>query len=492
MIALIESGDALAMVCADVSGRKNSYNYVYPAFTIREYDAIYMSGVTGTESDLRVVQDEYYQGDISVFYTFLAGGDTGYAGMAGAIRERYVASGLLSGLGDSRALPLYVTLLGAVENRKRFVGVPYDSFEVMTTYGQAETIVQSVYDRTGADIYARFMGWFNNGINHNIAASISLIGALGNKTSLQDLDRMMERLGGGLYPDVQFQITSYISNPGYSYYRDASRGLSRYTAIDAVRSRSRLRKGGTGWEQVSYINSPRAVPGHVDGFIQSYGKYGLSTLSLRDLGGYIASDHRKNHTIDRETAKNIAQEQISKIGAAYPGLLLDKANIYAFPYASHIVGAPDGADRFYIIDGEAPFYQMIVHGYIDYACQIINTNDTYDYDLTLLKMLEYGASPSYILTYEPSSQLKRTLAEQYYSTLYTDWIDVIEEQYGVLNTINNYVRTAVITGHIKHAQGVYETVYSNGVSVFVNYGEKDKNIDGITVPSRGYATRVLP
>ena len=491
MVALIESGDALATVTADVSGRKNSYNYVFPSFTLRETDTMYMSGVTGTESDMRVIQDNYFQGDISILYTFLAGEESGYSDMAATLRAHFADGGGFQKLEESPSLPMYITLLGAVETKKHLVGVPFNSLEVMTTYSQAETILRSLYDRTGAGLFVRYLGWFNNGINHTVASHISLIGSLGNRSALVDLNDMLEATGGKLFPDVQFQLTAFIGNWRYSKTREASRWMDGFTARDAPIGRVLLRKNGSGLiDSVTYINSPRSVPYHVDGFIDSYSSFGLDSLSLRDLGTYLASDYRRGYTIDRETAKLVAQEQITKLDKVYPDLMLLHANCYALPYASHIVEAPLGADMYYIIDEEVPFYQMVIHGYIDYSGEAVNISDTFDERTTLLKMLEYGANPYYILTYEPSSLLDRTLAAPYYSTCYSDWADTIEEQYSVLNEINNHVRTETITAHVKRSEGVYETVYSNGFSVLVNYSDTGVTVDGIEVAPKGYAVRL--
>lgn len=48
----ITGGDALAIVNADVSGKLNSYNYVYPEFCVREIELLNMFGVSGNQADV--------------------------------------------------------------------------------------------------------------------------------------------------------------------------------------------------------------------------------------------------------------------------------------------------------------------------------------------------------------------------------------------------------------------------------------------------------
>lgn len=52
----ITGGDALAIVNADVSGKLNSYNYVYPEFCVREIELLNMFGVSGNQADVPVLE----------------------------------------------------------------------------------------------------------------------------------------------------------------------------------------------------------------------------------------------------------------------------------------------------------------------------------------------------------------------------------------------------------------------------------------------------
>ena len=46
---------------------------------------------------------------------------------------------------------------------------------------------------------------------------------------------------------------------------------------------------------------------------------------------------------------------------------------------------------------------------------------------------------------------------------------------------------SAMTDHGQVAEQVYNPVYANGVTVYVNYGDADYVADGVSVPAQGYA-----
>ena len=78
----ITGGDALAIVNADVSGKLNSYNYVYPEFCVREIELLNMFGVSGNQADVPVLENDIYDENLTVCYSFLSGDEADYSGMA--------------------------------------------------------------------------------------------------------------------------------------------------------------------------------------------------------------------------------------------------------------------------------------------------------------------------------------------------------------------------------------------------------------------------
>jgi hypothetical protein len=486
--AMIQDGDAIASIQADISGKLNSYNYVFSYFNLRDNEQLSMFGATGSEADLPVVDNKMYSGNITIKYTFLNKENANYSGMARYYQNQLVKGGILTRLDDSRDMPFYLDILGGFEKRALFVGIPYKTTYAMTTFEEAGKIVDALREQGIKNIRLRYMGWFNDGYYHDIAKSVHVIGKLGGKSGLRKLGAKLEESGGRLFPDVAFQKVSYTSNSFLPTF-EASRYISGISVCLSPYNPATMRMWTRFDDAVYYIQSPAVLPKVVDGFAASYTKLGLKGLSLRDLGDILASDKRRKRPIDREFAKDIGTGQLDKLDKAAEGMMIEGGNSYALAYASDLTCMPDSSNQFFIADEEVPFYEIVVHGFIDYTGGPFNLNSAYNHEEEVLKMLEYGVAPHYSWTYEETSKLKNTSMEYMFSTHYTDWMDDAVKIYGENVQIQSKLRTQKMTEHIRHKEGVYEMKYQNGASVYVNYTNTPFNTSGITVKARSYAVK---
>jgi len=291
--------------------------------------------------------------------------------------------------------------------------------------------------------------------------------------------------GGELYPDVTFSF-SPVKKKNYSVPKEASRTLDGFSAVYAIeQNRVTLRRQGFYYENFGYINSPRIIADYIDSFVNKYEKWGFDTLSVRDMGDILTSDANQRYNLNRELTRIMYEQELEKLGGIYSNILINGGNDYALRHASGVTGAPAGASMFYIFDTEVPFYQMVLHGLIPYAGYPVNLSDNTD-DLYELKMAEYGAAPYFLWTYQPTSDMRWTGYNRFYSTQYGDWMDKAVDIYHRLSAVQSRVESAQMTGHIFHDNGVNEAIYSNGISVYVNYTYTDAVIDNISIPARGY------
>ncbi|MCD7841983.1 MAG: DUF5696 domain-containing protein, partial [Lachnospiraceae bacterium] len=167
-------------------------------------------------------------------------------------------------------------------------------------------------------------------------------------------------------------------------------------------------------------------------------------------------------------------------------VMLNDANDYAFAYADDIINVPLTGNDYYIIDEDVPFYEMLIHGYIDYSGDVINLSDTSDETDIILSLIENGASPHYMFSYQSSSDIKNTSVNYFYSTEYSTWSDDALYVYTEVNNALKYVNGAEIVEHEILSSNVRAVTYSNGVTIYVNTGTKDETVDGVKVPARSY------
>jgi hypothetical protein len=482
--AVIEKGDGIASINADISGRNNNYNHIFASFAIRGEDelTLYKGNVV---EDIQLLTEVRYEGDVQVRYSFLSGEEANYSGMAKNYRDSLERQDVLKPISEDGDMPFYMSVLGAVDKRKTLLGVPYKGMTSMTTFNEAGKIVDQLESDDVTNIRMRYLGWFNEGINHIIPAKVKLDGILGGKKDLNLLASKLEENGGKLYPDVAFQHV-YQDEGNFAPASDAARFVTREEA-----SRTPYNRAFNSMDfdlGIYYLLSPAKLPYYVDQFMDGYDKMDNDAVALRDLGDLLHADYRVSRVIFRDTAKNIVIEQLGKIKERYPNMLITGGNAYALAYADQLVNVPTSTSLFSIADQEVPFYQMVIHGYVDYAGSPINLAEEQDVQMNLLRSIELGAAPHFLWTYESSSKLKFTPYDQMFSTHYTSWYDQAVDMYKQVNEVLSGLRSTKIAKHIYHAKGVVEVQYENGISVYVNYTDETVTVNGTQVGAKNFNT----
>lgn len=486
--AVIEKGDAIASIAADISGKKNSYNFIHSSYTLRGEDELEL--YTGsTIQEIQLLNEEIYKGDIQVRYSFLGKEKASYSGMAELYRNKLVAEQALHPLEAGGEIPFYLDMLGAVDKQKSLLGVPYRSEIAMTSYGQAGQIAEQL-KRDGVDrLLMRYVGWSAKGVNHTAPSKLKTESVLGSKSELKELSEKLEQSGGMLFPDVAFQKI-YHDDGSFAPSSDASRFVTREEAelypYNRALNRMDMTLGGY------YLLSPAKLPYYVDAFMSKYADFGINSVSLRDLGSVLSSDFRVSRVIQRETAKQIVEEQLGKLDQGTGQTMIAGGNAYAWPYSDHLINVPAASSGFVLTDEEVPFYEMVIHGYINYSGAPVNLSDEQDLKQQLLRAVELGAAPHFSWSYEPSSKLKYTHFDDMYATYYQDWYDQAVSMYKEVSKVLSPVQNAQIVNHIRHQEGVVEVQYSNGISIYVNYTDKDVSVQGFNVGAGQYGIEGEP
>ena len=485
-LSIIEEGDGIASIEADVAGRINSYNSIYSSFIIKESGEITLAGGERSNTVYLFQKGEFHE-DMSIRYVFLENENANYAGMASYYQDYLAEKHQLEQLESKGDIPFYLELNGAIWKRKTFLGIPYKSLEPLTTFDEAETIVQELLDSNISNVKLRYTGWFNDGVNHKIPNKVRIDRKIGGKKGLESFEQFLTENEIGFYPDVAFSSV-YRNTIGFSPTRDASRFITRRIAEIYPDNLA------TNWRDMAnrtpfYLLSPAKLPSYVDKFITDYKALNMNGLSLRDLGEDIHSDYREKKVINREQAKKIADDQISKLAEQFPDILAVGGNAVVLPYAKSILNVPLESSGFNITDHSVPFYQMVIHGYIDYAGSPVNLSADQNPQQQLLKALETGSNLYFNWFYEEPSSIKETEFNHLFSSNYKLWLDDAITMYNEANEVLNEVREKSITSHKKLIEGVYETTFGEDYSVIVNYNEKTVVVDGITIEAENYKIR---
>ena len=170
----------------------------------------------------------------------------------------------------------------------------------------------------------------------------------------------------------------------------------------------------------------------------------MTDAAPESLGTDLNSDFDTDEPYNREDSKAFTQELLQNLSDKYP-VMIDGGNSYAIPYASHILSAPIDSSHYTRASETVPFFGMVYHGYVNYAGSPTNMSGDTNYEK--LKMIESGASPYFMLSYENTSLLKIYYSYlKYYSVNYENWREDAVSIYNEINALlGGNVSTAVIS-----------------------------------------------
>jgi len=503
LVAHVYSGQALATVNANVAGltagvgATTSQNHAWFSFQLRTSQPLTMGGLPGVASgDMRVVQENAYTGDLTIMYHFIAGENPGLGEMAQAYQQFLVEQGALTPLAGPGDRTFYLDLLGAVDVQRHILGTPYMTLESMTTMEDAHRFVDMLNAAGITPIQMQLHGWFNRGVNHDVAKQVNVINDVGTAAELRAMNDRLRADGGGLNPVVNFMLTNYYSR-NFSRTFEVSRDVAGFlgfmsrVARDVLLTRTSIHRND--WFVLVH---PGVIPAHLDDFLPNFERrVGIDGLALADMGDVLSESVYRRNPIDREHSRLLISEQMGRIEAEIPNLVIFGGNDYSFPFASHLVDVPTDTDRFFIIDYEVPFYSMVLHGFIEFAGTATNMRENFSPTNALLNSMTTGAAPRYILTAQPTRNTQFSPHERFYSTHYVNWMEMAIWHYYHFNNVfaplrgEQMVDFRVLSGRrddIVIPQQVTVTIFSDGTRIYVNNTYHTFEYYGVIIPPRWF------
>lgn len=476
--AIIEKGEALGTVRADIAGKIHDYNRIYPEFTTTPVGVVSRDAVGAVWR----FQEDIYKGDFVIRYSFLAGDDANYAGMARLYRQYLIDKYQLEERPTADHIPFYLELVGAIDKRKPIMGVARDVVVPLTTFKEAQIIIDDLMEAGIDHITVKYSGWLAGGLKHDFPVKAEVEKVVGTAKELQDLDAYLEARGGKLYPSVGLlNVYRNTAFNGFSTRKDAAVRVNQLPADVSYYNLDLYTRG----DFSHWVISPRKLDPFVDRFLASYERYQIQRLSVFDIAREVNSDFRENALVDRVESQKVILRQLGKIEEKGFDLMVDYGNGYAIPYAAAILNLPTCSSQRNITDVDLPFYQMVIRGLVDYAGSPINLSGSYRQ--ALLRAVETGSYPYFIGSFAPSSEVKNTKYASLYALHYRDWLQEAKEIYKELDELLREVQGQSISDWQVLAENVHQTTFENGLSVIVNYNLEPVTVNGMVIPGQDYA-----
>ena len=302
LLVEVEEGSTTSVIQAEISGKYNDYNYAFPIFVFRNVDNLRNFG--NSVSDVFVMEEDIYDINATVRYTFLGEDYSGYDGLANYYREKLIAKGVLTPLEKSGDLPFYYDVIGGVKETAHILGIQRLGTFAMTTFEEAGEMAKDLAASGITNQVMNLQGWFNEGYYHDAPHDIRIVRDMGSKSDLEALNETLEELGGTLYADVEFQRVTF-ADTGFDWQSEGSRyyGAGYVASFGLVNPTTLRNTSGLGYAEPQYdLLSPKFLPRYVEKFTKKIQKYDITGLSLRDLGSYLTSDKKRTNVINREEA----------------------------------------------------------------------------------------------------------------------------------------------------------------------------------------------
>ena len=128
-------------------------------------------------------------------------------------------------------------------------------------------------------------------------------------------------------------------------------------------------------------------------------------------------------------------------------VMIDGGNMYAVKNADYILDMPLDSSQYLRTSEAIPFMGMVLHGYVQFAGTALNMAGDIDYEM--LKAIENGAVPYFLLAYENTDILKKDYEyKKMYSVNFKIWAESgLVEKYKILNEALKDVQDKLIIDH---------------------------------------------
>ena len=478
-ICIMEEGAPYGAVQANISGKINSFNNVnaqYNIVTREQYDV-------GTiyNGNMFVYNENPLEGSIKHRYRFI--NSDSYVDMANDYNKYLVNKyGDYLTINDDNSTPVVVEILGAVDKVRQILGVPVSRPHKLTTFSGAENIVHELNADGIDNMSVKLTGWMNGGVKQQVLNKVKPVSALGNKKSLQSLIDSSAEKGIDVYLNG---MTDYAKDSnifdGFMVFTDAARFASKEKAELYEYSTTTFSQRDDLDEY--YLLRHDLIMEGIDTMLETADSYNAG-VSFENLGKDLSSDYKRGNYHSRQ---NVLEVQIEKLKAADDAgakMMINTGNDYAVPYVDMVTNMDLGGSGYTIIDYEIPFYQLALHGYINYTDEPLNLAQ--HMNEVLLRSAEFGAGLSFTVMEETAFALQKTLYTQYFAADYSLWHDKILDIYKEYNDDLGHTFNQRMVNHEVLDTEITCTTYQDGTKVYVNYREQDYSAGGVKIPARDY------
>ena len=463
-MALVESGDAQCEINACTASNSKASGRAGVSFNVTEMK--YSKSKNGKYT----VYSGMRSGDeLRICYRFLSGNNASYASFSTACREMLIRNSALSvkSVPEEEYYPIFVAVDCAVSVNKKGTKT-----QVLSTFEETEDIVSLIKAKGINNAYINLKNALNGANEQGDIKDAYFNSSLGKKSDYE-----------GLYNYINIQKMKLLVDTRLVTSGTGSNGFSASDSLKDVTGKRALESTPNAFADMSKAksNTYRVLRSNeIENRVSSM----LKNFQNTPLSGYCVSDYAIGLKNDYSTGTSVSKLASSAVEAnsslaTERMLAVTKGNINCIKSASLVTELPSKTgyeqDEGYVA---VPFIQMVLHGTAEYTFEPINSS--LDMRKALLKCVEYGAVPSFEWYYrETGNELLDTTYK------YDNSVNIAADFYQSAVSLND-LRSLRMTDHSIVQDGVYLIEYSDGSMVYVNYNEKDVEVNDILIGAEDF------
>ena len=461
-LAVVEEGEEAAEILAYPGGVITEYNWAAAHFILRE---TYIRQTTRTMG-LPARETNPYCRDMAVRFCILRDGEATYAGMARKYRSMLEEKNALR-TADTAYRPR-IDFLGA--ETEQFL--LWDQLVPMTSVRQAQEILKDALDRGLTAPLVSFRGWMKGGLSKNVGSgNVSLESRLGGRQELEALKTFTEASGGSFF----LEADPVQANPGRAYNM----------RLDIVRSIGQTAAEiptGKDLYPVMYYLTPRRTAEILAEYEKQYA-FSFPGLTLTTLPSTLFSYYSAGRNYTRGDTLNAYQTALDGLGSM--DLALKNPLAAYYPYMEAYLDMPLSCTSYSFITAEVPFLPLVLSGHMPYW----GTYNNFDSNQRrqMLKLVEYGAFPSFLVTAEEVQKLVNTNSSDVFTAQWDVIGDTVLKTDAEIKALWEAIGGRRMTDHTLLGNQAALVRYGDDLFIAVNYGNTAFSYQGTEVPTLGYA-----
>lgn len=451
---------------------------VYPSFQLRGYNGTILDygGSTGKKLVNYYTDDIITDSILEVQYSTTTSSKSGYVISAEKYRDYISNKYSLQKKTTDNIISL--KFFGAMQTKNHFLGFPYSSDVVLTSFTDIMDIVKDL----GCKPDVQLIGFGDGGIDGGkLAGGFNFSSEINNKSDLKSLLNFSNQNSIPMYFDYDLLYFNKSGN-GFSTSNDNCHTANGYPAEIFNYSPStndKIVELGS-----KAILSRLRMEDAIDKLISVIEKTNIKSVSLSTISNTAFSDFAEAKYQNCSVIDKQVTDCIYKLTKKGYNLAVSDANDYAAVVATKIFDAPTSSGNFDVLDIDIPFYEIVYKGFIPLSTDSINT--AVNEKKQLLKCIEVGSSLQYSLVENYNSKLAFYNHDNLQLMVYKNNAKKIKEDLSNSEEYLSSVKDTRVSDYIIINNDLRKTIFENGTVVYVNYGSTDYNFDNILIPAMDY------